>query len=483
MKTSADEYSARPGNDDPLESWAPPLRDPLSRLRKFLLLVLVVAVPLALAAVGLALHGRVSDLIGAAGLGILVGGTPILAFIVYLLPGRPVDAFYLRSFHNDSRSWPMRKAAQVGLGPGFRLSGIRDFHRRRSFLDYLAFGTFILRYCTPKFMNLEAGADWKKRLWRSLGDARCALIDISEMTPSVREEIALAYGSLGPNRVQFIGDPFRTVEEWEQLILKVITGYAGDNHVLNVAMWDQGNSKQKRIFCKAVRAFRQRLPAARAGLSRSTFPLAATADQSENVPVHDRTFVWRYVAVAVIANVVAFALGNSIPLLGEVMGRGLSIAILAILGWYLLTYAIDCTSRQRVGLVIGIVLLSLWFGVTLGAIANAKRAGQTELSRLKLRQIGLAIQVYRSDYGRLPPAFVVEKNTGKRGVGVKLEISTLWFSPSRFNKGQTLHDNLRTRTACISLTARQPKAAGRGGLFSPSPPQYAPTAAFRKPGC
>ena len=255
MKTSADEYSARPGNDDPLESWAPPLRDPLSRLRKFLLLVLVVAVPLALAAVGLALHGRVSDLIGAAGLGILVGGTPILAFIVYLLPGRPVDAFYLRSFHNDSRSWPMRKAAQVGLGPGFRLSGIRDFHRRRSFLDYLAFGTFILRYCTPKFMNLEAGADWKKRLWRSLGDARCALIDISEMTPSVREEIALAYGSLGPNRVQFIGDPFRTVEEWEQLILKVITGYAGDNHVLNVAMWDQGNSKQKRIFCKAVRSF------------------------------------------------------------------------------------------------------------------------------------------------------------------------------------------------------------------------------------
>ena len=72
--------------------------------------------------------------------------------------------------------------------PGLTLSIVGDPRypcRRRSGWDYLAYTIFLLRYCTPKFMNLEAGADWKKRLWRSLGDAKCGFIDVSELTASV----------------------------------------------------------------------------------------------------------------------------------------------------------------------------------------------------------------------------------------------------------------------------------------------------------
>ena len=46
----------------------------------------------------------------------------------------------------------------------------------------------------------EHFADWKRRLWRSLGDARCALIDASDLTPFVLEEVRLCYHCLGPRR-------------------------------------------------------------------------------------------------------------------------------------------------------------------------------------------------------------------------------------------------------------------------------------------
>ena len=43
---------------------------------------------------------------------------------------RATNALYLRSFHNDAETGPLRIAAQAALGRAFRLSGICDPRRR-----------------------------------------------------------------------------------------------------------------------------------------------------------------------------------------------------------------------------------------------------------------------------------------------------------------------------------------------------------------
>lgn len=100
-------------------------------------------------------------------------GASFALFII--LPRRPTKAIYLRSFRNDPMTGKLRTVVQATLGSRFRLSGIRDPRRRLSQTSrYFLTGIFLARYCIPKYMNLEAGPDWKARLWRSLGDADCA---------------------------------------------------------------------------------------------------------------------------------------------------------------------------------------------------------------------------------------------------------------------------------------------------------------------
>src|SRR4051812_28002005 len=47
-----------------------------------------------------------------------------------VLPNRPVNAIYLRSFSHDADTGVIRTALQAALGRQFRLSGIRDPRRR-----------------------------------------------------------------------------------------------------------------------------------------------------------------------------------------------------------------------------------------------------------------------------------------------------------------------------------------------------------------
>ena len=67
-------------------------------------------------------------------------------------------------------------------------------------------------------MNLEAGDDWLARLWRSLGDARCCFVDLTGLTPYVAEEIQLALGTIGPDRVLFLGDRSMPEDHWRELV-------------------------------------------------------------------------------------------------------------------------------------------------------------------------------------------------------------------------------------------------------------------------
>ncbi len=181
-----------------------PLGDPLRLLRHFvavlILLQIVCAVIVPVAILG---ELKAPSLYGLDLYMAMAVSLPFTFWWWSILPCRAVNAFYLRSFRNDRDTWPIRKAAQAALGPKFRLSGIRDPRRRwLPVVRFMLAGFFSIRCCTPKFMNLEAGADWKARLWRSLANARCALIDVSNVTPFVLEEIELCY----QGRAWFGGD-------------------------------------------------------------------------------------------------------------------------------------------------------------------------------------------------------------------------------------------------------------------------------------
>ncbi len=140
--------------------------------------------------------------------------------MTFMMPNQKPNAIYLRSFRNDLASYPVRIAIQEALGPQFRLTGIRDPRKRKIAVWGYVIGPAIwaYRYCTPKYMDLEAGEDWKARLWNSLQSARIAILDLTDVTSFVSEEIKLASDALGHGRLLFVIDESRTLDEWEQFI-------------------------------------------------------------------------------------------------------------------------------------------------------------------------------------------------------------------------------------------------------------------------
>jgi hypothetical protein len=202
---------------------------------------------------------------------------PLLLCAFFILPRRATNALYLRSFRNDAKTGSLRGVAQAALGRAFRLSGIRDPRRRwPALIRHLLYILFLIRYAQPKFMNLEAGRDWKARLWRSLGEARCALIDVTELTPFLREEIELAIRCLGFRRVLFVGDGSRTADEWRQFTLTALGLPDVPSERVWIAIW-AGPAEAQASFKDQVRAFADSLPADPPGLNPAAFPETASS--------------------------------------------------------------------------------------------------------------------------------------------------------------------------------------------------------------
>jgi len=152
-----------------------------------------------------------------------------------LIPHRDPDVFYLRSFRRDRDTPRLRRILQREFGSGVRVTGIRD-PRRRAFplLRYLSIFPFILKYGTTRYLNLEAGDDWKPRLWRSLCHARGAVVDVTDLTSFVIEEIWLCHRTMGPERVLYIVDTSKSISEWREQISGIL-GTTPD--VVRVAVW------------------------------------------------------------------------------------------------------------------------------------------------------------------------------------------------------------------------------------------------------
>src|SRR5262249_14065547 len=157
-------------------------------------------------------------------------------------------------------------------------------------------------YLSPRFMNLEAGPDWKARLWRSLGQARCALIDVTCLTPFVHDEIDLSLQCLGPERVLFIVDTTLSLAAWKETIASGLV-FRGATDDFRLAVWE--NTQQGRKSCaNQVRDFAARLPEKEAGLQAAAWPLT----QSQQ-PLEGRTGgQWEELRQFVLAMVVGLAL-------------------------------------------------------------------------------------------------------------------------------------------------------------------------------
>ncbi|MBT4865176.1 MAG: hypothetical protein HON53_08670 [Planctomycetaceae bacterium] len=406
------------------------LGDPLRKLRKFIGWTVLLWT---LAALGLwfGAQGAASEFFGNVGDEILFGednftsffifGTvfflPPLMFLWLILPNRTTNAFYLRSFKNDAATLPVRVAAQAALGKGFRLSGIRNPRIRLSPIhrllgNFLGITIFIFRYSSPKYMNLEAGADWKTRLAVSLGQSRCSLIDLTDITPFVSEEIRLTYHCLGPERVLFVTNSTRSEAEWREDIEQAL-GIPCDKSAFQISNW-KNTKAGRQALRRDVQAFRDQLPMGDAGLNMPGAALLdSTADGDDAAPEHGW---WSWWGTEIIGFLVAAALVVIAPAAMPEIIDGVvpflmvfGVALLVYLLVALLQFLIDCGSRSKrmiaSAFLSHVVLLAGGFGFLVWqAVAEVRQQALQARSRMEQREMMMLLNYFRSSWRpRTPP--------------------------------------------------------------------------------
>lgn len=296
--------------------------------------------------------------------------TNALAFAIVvtlygMLPRKGPKAFYLRAFRNDVRTGLLRMDLQGALGRRFRLAGIRDPRRRSTaWIRYFFSGLFAIRYSLPKYMNLEAGKDWKVRLWVSLGNARCAVIDISDPTPFVRDEVALAVPRLGLHRTLFVSDGALNADECRSVAMDLLGAPDLPPSRIRVAVWSE-TAAGRSAFTDAVRKFVTGLPNE---LVDDEPPPPETA-QSEQAPLRAsdiaRTALEVLPLIAVIFGAVHYAIEYRNSMIANFYG-GAAQVLLAIVAFVMLAqmvqYLYVCGSiRERLrfsGVFLGSLLLA-----------------------------------------------------------------------------------------------------------------------------
>jgi hypothetical protein len=350
------------------------------------------------------------------GLALDQAGTILWFFLIFaiwrLLPRQVTSAIYLRSFRNDALANPIRTVTAAALGRGFRLSGIRDPRRRWPWLlRHLVYLLFLIRYCRPRFMNLEAGPDWKARLWRSLGEARCALIDVTDLTPFVLDEVQLAVQCLGAARILFVVDTTQSVAAWEEKIAAQMTVPVSTDE-LHLAVWED-TPQGRRSFANQVRHFAERVPEEPAGLRPEVWPLTQSQQPIEGRSGGRELMVVEF-GLACLASLGIVQLNgwlvSETPSAWRLLWFVPTFGLLLLTLGFLIHYLVEAgTVRDRVvsslllgfpGLFAGLLLVGEWRSPPEGVRGAAART----VSSNNLRQIGVALQNYEASVQRLPPA-------------------------------------------------------------------------------
>ena len=370
-----------------------PLEDPLLRLRGVLGRTLIVSAVASLVFLGSYLVERREWLI-AIPLIIVFFYMPLAFFVWRILPSRPTNAIYLRSFKDDRSSWPVRKALQEALGRAYRLSGIREPRRRRSVLDWINTLFFVFRYSTPKRMNLEAGADWKARLWQSLGSSRCAFIDLTSPTPAVFEELKISHRTLGTRRVLVIVGGEAARERSRDYVGEALGLAPARRDEVRVSCWEATKEGRER-FRIEVDAFLAELPEGVPGPIPPEHDLITSPTPGVEVFVHGRLFWARYLALGYLVAV-------AITFTSRWFAPGLNLLAYALtLGyciWMSVTYLIDCGSRRERILFLASLLLPLTsYGLLVPSLLAAREGRRRATFARVLLEIGLAVECYREN--------------------------------------------------------------------------------------
>jgi hypothetical protein len=360
----------------------------------------------------------------------LAVGFTLVMCVVAILPRRRTNAFYLRSFRNDARTGPIRLSVQNALGSAFRLSGIRDPNRRWGhLLRHLFYVLFVIRYASPKYMNLEAGPDWKQRLWRSFGDARCAVIDVSDLTPFVREEIELTVSCLGYQRVLFVADDSRQVEEWRQAVREAAGSDVDPSDQIQVVVWSKASGRRE--FKDQVRKFAASLPNEPAPLNPSAYPairsttrapaqefqyirpLNPSADPAVRPATHAGnwwTWHWEEWAGFVLANLIGLGLveilGSAARLTPELGRLWLlpGIALYGLVFLLLAQYFVQCGSNLRRVRLVGVFAFGAFASGLLPWIewTSPPSGPNIVAAEMQIREIDQALWIYQLDHGEFP---------------------------------------------------------------------------------
>lgn len=206
-----------------------------------------------------------------------------------LVPRRGPDFLYLRAFRSDAASVGLKARLQVLLGPGLRLAGIRQPERRMPVvLRSLLSPILMLRYAHPRYMGLEAGADWAPRLWRSLADARGAFLDLRDATEAVEREVRLCDAALGPERVAFLVNEGNSEAACRDTLRRILGERSDrvDRYVLIPCPTE--SSVRDEDFVRATRAFLARVPGEAAGIAPGAWAVAAEVAPTPGRLVRER---------------------------------------------------------------------------------------------------------------------------------------------------------------------------------------------------
>ncbi len=328
--------------------------------------------------------------------------------VAKLLPTGPTDIIYLRSFRSDRQTGGIRTSIERVFDPLYRVSGIREPRRRMlrvvRFMSYLV---FMLKYANPQYLNLEAGREWKGRLWRSLSEVRGVIIDIAEMTPAIVAEIRLCVKCVGMKRILFVVRDSEEPEAWLEQIRQLTDSPAALDDI-SVAAWGDGK-KARQEFEKQAEAFRNRLPRDPAGLDLSARVLA------EQMPEERFKETNTWLIFEIIAGVsIGIIAGVLIDMLiGQYASYLLLFFFYLYLGSQYRSFRRNCGSPSRLKIAARTIRPAVFLGYVSGVIAlmvallmPSVEAVHAAAARMKssnnLKQIGLEMHNFNDANGRFP---------------------------------------------------------------------------------
>jgi len=300
-----------------------------------------------------------------------------ISLYVVAFPKIATNALYLRNFSKDKSSEDVREYIEVMLGESYRLSGIRDPRKRINLIFRpIIIAYMALQYAGARFLNLEAGNDWKARIWSNFSDIKIVFIDLRELTDFVQEEIELCIKSLELERIVFIANTEANAMAWKTKLSHQYNIPKELQKSLHVIAWEANNSDRTK-FMSDIERVTTTLPEGSADLLESSFPLVDSYILSKRESANER-----------ISNSLQIILGAS--LLGIlVLIRLITAALSGVFGMLavnpedisMFKDSVEDTDIYFVAAEVGIVISTLYVLVVLYYLFRAIK-GKFKLVRL-----------------------------------------------------------------------------------------------------